>query len=418
LKNRFGSALTAIILITVVMFLAADVGFSLYNPDRIDTTAPICTLNVIGGNIKVQTKEALTWADAEDGMILEPGSRVMTEADSHASLLFSEGTTTKLEPDTEMIVSKLEGNQDNQPGTVVLKQRTGKTWNQVSKRPDDNGSFRIETSSAEIVVHGTLFSTEVDESGKTLIQTTEGLVNVNARGQAVLVAEGQQTEVEAGAAPSIPAAMPPARNELVFTISEPLAGLVVDPSGSMTGYLADGSPLNQICGSRLSSPEDARNTIRISEPGTGEYSVILHSTIDSDSTVSIEGFAEGQSTFLHTESCNITAANELVLKLHLDVLDGLMPGAAVQKPGQTAAEPVYVASNLKTAGMEAESATSIPEVPRDDKAAQVESENKEVSGEKSPWYNAESAYKLNPWIVLCGVLLLFGVIFTVVWKKV
>lgn len=418
MKNRFGSTLTAIILITVVMFLAADVGFSLYNPDRIDTRAPICTLNVIGGNIKVQTKEALTWADAEDGMILEPGSRVMTEADSHASLTFSEGTTTKLEPDTEMIVSKLEGNQDSQPGTVVLKQRTGKTWNQVSKRSDDNGSFRIETSSAEIVVHGTLFSTEVDESGKTLIQTTEGLVNVNAQGQAVLVAEGQQTEVEAGGVPSIPAAMPPAKSELVFTISEPVVGLVVDPSGSTTGYLADGSPLNQISGSRLSSPEDAHNTIRISEPGTGEYSIILHSTIDSDSTLSVEGFTEGQSTFLHTESCNITAANELVLKLHLDVLNGLMLGAAVQKPGQTEVESAYLASNLKIAGMEAEAATSTPEVSHDEKATSVEPENGEVSGEKSLWFNEKSDYKLNPWIIACGVVMLFGVIFAIIWRKI
>jgi hypothetical protein len=418
LKNRFGSTLTAIILITVVMFLAVDVGFSLYNPDRIDTTPPICMLNIIGGNIKVQTKDALTWADAEDGMILEPGSRVMTEADSYASLTFSEGTNTKLEPDTEMIVSKLEGNQDNQPGTVVLKQRAGKTWNQVSKRPDDDGSFRIETSSAEIVVHGTLFSTEVDKSGKTLIQTTEGLVNVNAQGQAVLVAEGQQTEVEAGAAPSIPGPMAPAKSELVFTISEPVVGLVVDPSGSRTGYLADGSPLNQICGSRLSSPEDAYNTIRISEPGTGEYAIVLHSTIDSDSTVSVEGFTDGKSTFLHTESCNITAANELVLKLHLDVLDGLMLGAAVQKPGQTEVEPAYVASTLKTADIEAEAAVSTPNVPHDDKATPVESENKEVSGEKSLWYNAESDYKLNPWVILCGVLILFGIIFTIVWKKI
>ncbi len=418
MKNQLGSTLTAIILIAVVMFLAVDVGFSLYNPDRLDATPPICTLNIIGGNTKVQTKNALTWADAEDGMILEPGSRVRTEVDSYASLTFSEGTTTKLEPDTEMIVSKLEGNHDNQPGTVVLKQRSGKTWNQVSKRPDDNGSFRIQTSSADIVVHGTLFSTEVDESGKILIQTTEGLVNVNAKGQAVLVAEGQQTEVEAGAAPSIPTPMPPARNELVFTISEPVVGLVVDPSGSTTGYLPDGSPLNQILGSRLSSPEDAYNTIRISEPGTGEYSIVLSSTIDSDSTLSVEGFAEGKSTFLHTESCNITAANELVLKLHLDVLDGLLLGATVLKPGQPEVQPTHVVSTLKTDGIEAESTASTPESPRDDKATPAESENREASGEKSLWLNPDSAYKLNPWIVICGVIMLFAVIFTIVWRKI
>ena len=114
LKNRIGSIIASVILITVVLFLAVDVGFSLYNPDRLDSTLPVCTLNIISGSIQVQTKDTVTWVKAEDGMTLEPGSRVRTDTDSHASLTFSQGTTTKLEPGTDLIVTNLEGEQDDQ----------------------------------------------------------------------------------------------------------------------------------------------------------------------------------------------------------------------------------------------------------------------------------------------------------------
>lgn len=198
-------------------FLAIDIGFSLYNPNRLNPVLPFSTLKIIGGNTQVQTKYSLTWEKAVDGMVLEPGSRVKTDSGSYASLSFSQGTTTKLEPGTDVIVAKLEINPDNELNAVTLKQQSGKTWNQVTRLADDSYHFQIQTPSADVKVRGTLFATEVDEMGKTTVQTTEGSVNVSAQGKEVQVPAGQQIIVTPGAAPSAPSPIPPARNEAAAT---------------------------------------------------------------------------------------------------------------------------------------------------------------------------------------------------------
>jgi hypothetical protein len=417
LKNHPSSIIATIILIAMVIFLAVDVGFSLYNPERLDSTLPVCTLNIISGNIRVQTKDSLTWEKAEDGMILEPGNRVRTAPDSHASLTFSQGTTTKLEPGTDLIIAKLEGNQDTHPDTVVLKHLSGKTWNQVTRLPDESYHFQIQTSSADIKVQGTLFATEVDESGKTLIQTTEGHVNVSAQGQEVQVYAGQQTEVEPGAPPSVPTPIPPAKNELVLTINKPAIGLVKDSSGSSTGYLPNGSPVNQISGSRSSPPEESRQTIRIREPNTGEYTIVLHGVADGQSSFSIEGFAEGESTFTRSESCNITAANELILNLHLDVIDGLLQGVTALNLEPPKGQTALAATTSEVAKTETESNASTQKRPDNDKETPSTSEEGEMSGQEATCFRPEDTYKPNQWYVTISVIVLFAVVSLVVWRK-
>jgi hypothetical protein len=412
LKNRLGGICATVILIAVVIFLAVDVGFSLYHPGRLTATLPACTLNIITGNIKVQAKDTLAWEEAEDGMILEPGSRVRTALDAHASLTFSQGTTTKLEPGTDIIVAKLEDNQNAQPGTVVLEQRAGQTWNQVAAQPGDREYFQIKTPSADVRVHGTLFSTEVDESGRTLIQTTEGEVNVIAQGQEVQVATGQQTEVEPGAAPSVPVPMPPAKNEMVFTINKPAIGLVIDPSGSRTGYLPDGSPLNQITSSRSSPVDKSYQTIRIPEPETGEYDIVMHAVADGNVAFSVEGFAEGNSTFIHSGTCNITSANDLILKLHLDVIDGLLQEASVLGLESSESQPTVIKTTLKTAPQEPEN-TTLTQTSPDSGAA---SKNGETLSQKLAWLRQESAgYEQR--LFVTGAFIILVVIFATVWRR-
>jgi hypothetical protein len=323
LKNRTGSISAAIILVILVIFLAVDAGFSLYNPNRLALTSPFCVLDIIRGNILVMKKDALTWEKAGDGMILEPGSRIKTAPDAQAAITFTRGTTTKLEPGTDLVVDKIEDSQGTQPYTVVLKQQSGKTWNQVDKT-GGNTSFQIRTTSADIKVHGTLFSTEVDEAGKTTVQTTEGRVNVSAGGEEVQLPAGSMTEVKPHEKPAAPMAIPQAKNELVITVNNPAFGLVQDPSGSSIGYLNSGAKVNQISGSSVSVVEESGQTIRIREPEIGDYTLTLRGVIDATSQISVEGFVGGKSAFIHIESCNITAARETLLKLHYDVIDGLL----------------------------------------------------------------------------------------------
>lgn len=401
-----------------MIFLAVDIGFSLYNPNRLNYTLPFGTLDIIGGNVQVQTKDSLAWERAEDGMMLEPGGRVRTAPDSRASISFSQGTTTKLEPGTDLIVAKLEGNQDKEFDTILLKQQSGKTWNQVAKQ-DDSYHFQIQTPSADVKVHGTLFVTEVDKSGKTFIQTTEGSVSVSAQGQEVQVPAGQQTMVEPGAAPSMPAPMPPATNELVFTIGKPAVGLVVDPSGSSAGYLPNGLPLNQILGSQVSSPEGSSQTVRIREPNSGEYTIILRGVADGNTSFSVEGFAEGTHTFTYAESCNITSINQTVLKLHVDVLGGLLQGATVLnlKSLESKAGEATTAT-LKTASGETEYTSSPQNSPDNGKESPTTSKKKETSGQKETGFHLVSGYTASGWVTITSIVVLLAGILVIVFRKI
>lgn len=334
----------------------------------------------------MQSKYSLAWEKAADGMVLEPGSRVRTASDSYASISFSQGTTTKLEPNTDVIVAELESNGDNQLNNITLKQQAGKTWNQVTRLDDDSYHFQIQTPSAEVKVRGTLFATDVDEAGKTTVQTTEGSVNVSAEGKEVQVPAGQQTTTAPGATPAAPAPIPPARNEIILTINKPAIGLIVDPSGSSTGYLPDGAPLNQIAGSHLSSPEAESQTVRIREPYAGDYTLILRGVTDGSATLSIEGFAEGKSTLFYTESCNVTTENSFVLKLHLDVLNGLLGKASETKAISPAA------TTLKT--------------------------QEKTPGQEESWFRIGDKKITNKWVIIGGTVILMAVLLVLAWKKI
>jgi hypothetical protein len=358
LKKRIGSILATIVLATIVTFLAVDVGYSLYRPNRLGSALPSCTLDIISGDILVMKKDGLSWVKATDGMALEPGSRVRTDNESQASLVFSKGTTTKLEPGTDVIIAELEENSEITPDIIVLKQQKGKTWNVVEKS-DADCSFQIKTLSADIMVHGTLFSAEVDDFGQTSVETTEGEVGVKAAGEEVRVLAGETTSVRRGDVPLSPANVPIAANELVFTVGKPATALVTDPGGSSTGYLPDDTPVNQISGSRIVTVEDYSQSIRIPDARTGEYTVTLRGVTDAH-YLYVQGFVEGESAFIHSESSNITSTGELIVKLHCDVLDGVLQSVSVLNPSSQKKQPtnVYTASTIPETSKETDTSTT------------------------------------------------------------
>jgi hypothetical protein len=409
LKKRTGSLSAAIVMIAIVVFLAVDAGFALYNPHQLSLSSPFCVLDIIRGNILVMKKDALSWEKAANGMILEPGSRIKTAPDAHASLTFTRGTTTKLEPGTDVVIDKIEAGQDLQPYTVVLKQQSGKTWNQVDKA-DGQTSFQIRTASADIMVHGTLFTTEVDETGKTTVQTTEGRVGVSAGGQVVQVPAGKMTQVEPHGAPSAPAPIPQARNELVITVNNPAFGLVKDPSGSTAGYLNSGAKVNQISGSSISGDGASGQTIRIREPEAGDYTLMLHGVTDGTGEISVEGFVGGKTAFLHIESCNITAAKETLLKLHYEVIDGLLAREPQDEPG--IAGNAALASEISDKPAAAEKPAAIKTAPpATQPVAEKLAKQEEPSTQGFSWFGGEKYGALTRWVTVGCLVFLAGVIF-------
>lgn len=410
---RTGGILVILILLALVTLLAADVGFSLYRPGQLASSLPACTLNIISGHVSVLKKDALSWATAEDGMILYPGGRVKTAAGAQASITFEQGTTMKLEPGTDVIVTKIEENQGTQLCSVLVKQQSGKTWNQVA-RTEGKIDFQIQTASADIKVHGTLFSAEVDESGKTIVQTTEGQVSVSAGGEEVQVMAGKLTEVERGAAPAAPTPVPQPRNELVFIVDRPAVGLVRAPDGSSVGHLPDGREINQVWRSLVSPADETGQTIRMLEPEKGVYLLVLRSVTDGSGHITVEGFVDGQKAFMSAESYNITAANDMLLKLHYDVIDGLLEGALVLNQGALEEPaPLVPMVSMSPGGGKGPAAVKTEYVSVDSQAPR----EPEKDERKVRLFVFEGDNQLVQYVWLAGVVALIGIIYMIIFKK-
>ena len=145
----------------------------------------------------------------------------------------------------------------------------------VVQRTLEGPRFEIDTPSATAVVHGTLFTTEVTEEGDTTVSTTDGLVSVTAGDEEVLVARNQQTKVYKGKKPTQPQNIPEAEYEISITITGLAVGSLVDPTGSSTGKLPDGTEFNQIQGSQSTTTGEHTQVITVTDPKNGNYKIAL-----------------------------------------------------------------------------------------------------------------------------------------------
>src|SRR4030042_5529671 len=230
-----------------------------------------CTLSILSGDVEIQRADSDIWEKAGDGIILEAGSQVRTSAESHALLTFFEGSSIKLEPDTNIEIQQVKSVEGG-GSEIILKQWLGKTWSRVVKRVAPGSRYEIETPSVHALVRGTLFETVVDETEATTMKTPEGGVSVTALDEEVDVSAGQEGKGEMGNKPPHARPLTPAENELVITVTKPAVASVCDPTGSSTGYLPSGMAFNQISGSKSTSPAGSQ-VLTIADPLTGEIKV-------------------------------------------------------------------------------------------------------------------------------------------------
>ena len=194
-------ALVSILIIQGLSFFGA---LNLFSPSSVTTLASHCTLTTSNDGVQLQRPGSTTWEGAVNGMTLEAGMRVHVASTSAAILTFFNGTTVELEPGTDLVIEQVEGSGEEQPTVIVLRQWFGKTLSRVTQLADPASQYKIQTPSAYILVRGTQFITDVDETGATRVETIEGLVSVGAQGEEVYLPAGQQTTVEPGAPPCEP----------------------------------------------------------------------------------------------------------------------------------------------------------------------------------------------------------------------
>ena len=265
-------------------------------------------------------------------MILEIGTQVKTDASSHALITFNDGSTVKLEPETVLEITHLETSEKG-PLVIILNQVTGRTWSSVVDMTDTDSRFEIDTPSATAVVHGTLFTTEVTEEGDTTVSTTDGLVSVTAGDEEVLVARNQQTKVYKGKKPTQPQNIPEAEYEISITITGLAVGSLIDPTGSSTGKLPDGTEFNQIQGSQSTTTGEHTQVITVTDPKNGNYKIALRDLAESTVRYRIQGKVKGEILLDYEDSIDPEEEQDYILDFNLKVSENSIEiGKLMVKP--------------------------------------------------------------------------------------
>ena len=128
-------------------------------------------------------------------MELFPGDVIRTAADGMAVLLFRDGTTTKMNVDTDLTIHERLTDEEVD---AILGQ--GEIWSLVAPK---NEAMKVRTPSAVMTVRGTEILL-LARGGKTTLTVVEGKVDFANEHGAVFVTGGQESVAKPGRAPSPP----------------------------------------------------------------------------------------------------------------------------------------------------------------------------------------------------------------------
>jgi hypothetical protein len=184
----------AALVILMAFVLAAGAGIYFAGPRG----AQAADLSSASGLIEVLDTEGTGgWTTVSDGYRVTSGQRIRTGSDSQVTLTFFEGTQVTLEPNTDLMLSKVDGNWGREL-QVALIQNEGMTNHQVIPLQGSASTYNIMTPSGDASVRGTSFKVLVEETGDSVFSVDTGAVMVSNNGDEAILAAGQGVLTELG----------------------------------------------------------------------------------------------------------------------------------------------------------------------------------------------------------------------------
>jgi hypothetical protein len=192
LKTRRFALVAVIIAASLMTFL---MGFALWSaPSRV---AEMALLIEVSGEVEITRQDYdAEWMPVLDGVSIRPGQKVRTGPDGTVVLLFYEGSRTTLAPETEVMLSRLEGN-GRRSLNMALTQIRGETSHNVVPLQGRGSSFEIYTQAGSASVKGTSFRVAVQEDGGARFSVDTGKVLVTGKNNEMVLTAGQVTTVQA-----------------------------------------------------------------------------------------------------------------------------------------------------------------------------------------------------------------------------
>ncbi len=153
------------------------------------------------GLVEIQNGE--TWQAAQPGDTLEVSAHVRTGELSSAALLFKDGSSAFLSPNSELAIDTLNANPGRAGRDIVLVQVAGESDHDVAKVKAEGSRYLVQTASGSAAAHGTEFHVRVTEA-QTFLFVSEGTVEMSGLTSSVMVIAGQMTTVALEAEPEPP----------------------------------------------------------------------------------------------------------------------------------------------------------------------------------------------------------------------
>jgi hypothetical protein len=262
-----------------VILAAAALWLTLLKPKPAYSLVDTTTLTVLDGLVEVQKAGMSTWQRAVDNQSLNVGDIVKVAAapPAHAIITYFEGSSTVLDPGTQMTIWELTKPELDTPSVITTTLQVGKTWNKVVAAGEAGTSFSQRSGgNATATVRGTEFGSSVDETGKTEIVTLQGAVDLSQAGATVQVGPGFLAVAEPGKPPSPPEPAPPPRNGLRIGLGSPGGLYVCDPIRRCVGYFPETQAIvSYIPGAWYSGYTAEPQVLILPEPPTGSYTLIV-----------------------------------------------------------------------------------------------------------------------------------------------
>jgi hypothetical protein len=222
------------------------------------------TLLPLSGDVQVQAVGSTTLEAVVGQRALQVGDRVRMGPGGYASIVYFDGSSTALGPETELVLQRFERDPVTGATAIIVQQPLGNTWTQAAATGHQFSGFLLASTAARFFARGSQFTTEVAPEGSMAVTAVEGGVFGRADSGDVDVPAGFVTRVQPGQPPEapVPAPQPPAT--LQISVAGPVRALLTDARGRSVGYHPDAETyVTQIPSARLVRNDDGTQVFSV-----------------------------------------------------------------------------------------------------------------------------------------------------------
>jgi hypothetical protein len=252
------------------------------------------TLLPLHGDVQVQVVGATTFEPVAGQRALQVGDRVRTGVDGYASIVYFDGSSTALAPETELVLQRFERDPVTGATAIIVQQPLGSTWTQAAAAGHQFSGFLLASTAARFFARGSQFSTDVAPEGTMSVTAVEGGVFGRADAGDVDLPSGFVTRVEPGQPPEAPSPAPPPAATLQVSVQGPVRALLTDARGRSVGYHPDSEAyVAQVPGARLARGDDGTQVFSVPLPVEG-YDLTLRGLGPGQAIVAIGVLRAGE----------------------------------------------------------------------------------------------------------------------------